>query len=121
MYWYFSSLSSSFLPLPKTISLIGDRQNIFQMHRDMVMELPEGVENLGQTDICAIHGMYAQRRLISVQGHPEHTSDISREILDMRRKMGIFSDETYREMIGRVDREHDGVVVGVAVIKFLQE
>jgi len=108
--------------LPRGKELFGrDSLNIFLMHRDVVTEVPEGVERLGQTDKCAVQGMYAPKRLISVQGHPEHTSDIQREILDTRRKLGIFSDETYREIVGRLELEQEGVAVATVFIRFMQE
>lgn len=91
------------------------------MHRDVVTEVPEGVEKLGQTDKCAVQGMYAPKRLMSLQGHPEHTSDIQREILETRRKSGLFSDEAYREIIGRLELEQEGVAVAEVFIRFMQE
>lgn len=87
------------------------------MHRDLVLELPIGVENLGSTVICKIQGMYAPKRLITVQGHPEFTSEIVREVFKGRR----FAHEMFREMASKMDNNHDGVIVAGAFLRFLKE
>lgn len=91
------------------------------MHRDMLAELPAGTENLGTTAVCQIQGIYAPKRLIAVQGHPEFTGQIVRELLETRKKAGIFTEEMFQEMIGRVDNKHDGIIVAKAFLKFLEE
>ncbi|CAI4210773.1 unnamed protein product [Parascedosporium putredinis] len=57
-----------------------EKMNIQQMHRDQVCTFPSDAVPLGSTDICAVQAMYAPRRYFSVQGHPEFTEDIVREI-----------------------------------------
>lgn len=91
------------------------------MHKDIVFEYPKGVENLAYTSKCDVHAMYVPRRLITIQGHPEFTGDIMREILTTRHKLGVFDKETYDEMMGRVDKYQDGVVVSQAFLRFLLE
>ena len=91
------------------------------MHRDIVFEYPEEVEQLAYTDKCAVQGMHIAKRLITVQGHPEFTGEIVREVLIARHKMGIFDDETFEDAISRVDKSQDGVVVSAAFLKFLLE
>lgn len=91
------------------------------MHRDIVYEYPEGVEQLAYTEKCAVQGMYLAKRLITVQGHPEFNEEIMREILASRHKLGIFDVDSYDESIGRVDKYHDGVVVAKAFLTFVLE
>ena len=89
------------------------------MHRDIVYCYPEGVEELGSSPVCRVQGMYAPRRLITVQGHPEFDQEIVTEILESRHAMGIFDDEAFEAAMRRVGRPHDGVVVGKAFVDFL--
>ncbi len=96
-------------------------QALHQMHRDIVYEYPEGVENLAYTDKCSVQAMYVTKRFITVQGHPEFTGEIVREILTTRYEAGIFDLPTYEEMIRRVDKCQDGVVVAQAFLKLLLE
>jgi len=99
----------------------GEMLRIFQMHRDIVTALPEGAENLGSTEKCEIQGLYAPGRYISVQGHPEFTEDIVREILLARGDSGVFTRDELEEYLSRVGLEHDGVVVAKAFLKFIKE
>lgn len=96
-------------------------QNIFQMHKDIVYEYPQEVEQLAYTDKCATQGMYIKGRLITVQGHPEFTEEIVRELLEARHASGIFDDETFKDAMGRVNKDHDGVKVAQAFLKFIME
>ncbi|KAL1967995.1 hypothetical protein VTN77DRAFT_2412 [Rasamsonia byssochlamydoides] len=96
-----------------------DKLSLHQMHRDIVYGYPPDVTPLASSPRCAVQGMYAPRRLITVQGHPEFTDEIVSEILDSRSKAGIFTEEEYKEAMGRVKNQHDGIAVGVAFLKFL--
>ena len=91
------------------------------MHRDIVYNYPEGVEALASTDKCSVQGMYAAKRFITVQGHPEFTEEIAREILKARYAQGIFDEAMFKDAIGRVDRYQDGVVVSQTFLRFLLE
>jgi GMP synthase-like glutamine amidotransferase len=91
------------------------------MHRDVVYDMPEGVEHLAYTAKCSNQSMYVPKRLITVQGHPEFNEEIVREVLIARHKMGIFDDEMFKDAMDRVDKYQDGVVVAKAFLKFLLE
>lgn len=84
-------------------------------------EYPEGTEQLGYTEKCSVQGMYISKRLITVQGHPEFNEEIMRELLIVRHGSGIFDDEHFKDAMGRVDKNQDGVVVAQAFLKFLLE
>jgi GMP synthase-like glutamine amidotransferase len=92
-----------------------------QMHRDVVYSYPPGVENLAYTSKCTVQSMYIPKRLITVQGHPEFTGPIMKEILTMRHTAGIFDIDVFGEALGRANGTHDGVVVATAFLKFLLE
>lgn len=91
------------------------------MHRDIVYNYPEGTEELGYTDNCAVQAMYISKRFITVQGHPEFNEDIIKEILVTRHEQGIFTDEQLKDSLARADKYQDGVIVAKAFLKFLLE
>jgi GMP synthase-like glutamine amidotransferase len=91
------------------------------MHRDVVFEYPDGVEELAYTDKCSVQGMYIPKRLITIQGHPEFNEEIVRELLVFRHQQKIFDDEVFEDAMARVDKCQDGVVVAKAFLKFLLE
>lgn len=94
---------------------------MFQLHRDKVYNYPPGVEGLAHTEKCAVQGMYVPKRFITVQGHPEFTKEIMREILVARHAAGIFDDALFADAIGKVGDHHDGVVVSRAFLRFMLE
>jgi GMP synthase-like glutamine amidotransferase len=96
-------------------------QRLHQMHRDMVFYYPQGVEELGYSPVCKVQGMYAPKRLFTVQGHPEFDEEIVTEILKSRHAAGIFNDEDFEAGMERVVKPHDGLVVSQAFLKFLLE
>lgn len=126
--WELSVLPMKLTPTGQRLfhpSLKSDTLSIFQLHRDIVRieekDLPEGVENLGYTDVCQIQGMYQKGRFISVQGHPEQNSDILKEIIISRTEMGVFTKELAEDATKRLGDAHDGVAVACAFLRFLVE
>lgn len=100
---------------------VGDSLRIHQMHRDEVHEYPAGVVPLAHTSVCATQAMYLPGRMIAVQGHPEFTESMVREILQLRHDGGIFSDAVYEDAMARVADKHDGVAIAQAFLRFLRE
>ncbi|KAI0841409.1 class I glutamine amidotransferase-like protein [Hypoxylon sp. FL0890] len=98
-----------------------EKISIHEMHRDVVFSLPPGVTNLASTDVCEVQAMYVPRRLVTVQGHPEFTGDMVREILEMRRYGGIIGQDIFEDGMRRVNNKHDGVAVARAFLRFLRE
>lgn len=56
---------------------------------------------------------------ITVQGHPEFREDIVSEVVKLRMSTGIFSKEQGEDALSRAAKDHDGVAIGVAFLKFL--
>ena len=65
--------------------------------------------------------MLVPGKVITVQGHPEFTEEIVRELLETRHQQGIFSDEVFGEAEARVGGKQDGVLVAGAMLRFLVE
>ncbi|KAH7031524.1 class I glutamine amidotransferase-like protein [Microdochium trichocladiopsis] len=93
--------------------------SIHQMHRDAVLTLPPGCTPLASTDVCAIQAMYIPDRMISVQGHPEFTADMVREILELRKYGGILGDDIFADGMRRVGDHHDGVEIARTFLRFI--
>ncbi|KAL7916660.1 class I glutamine amidotransferase-like protein [Trichoderma velutinum] len=95
--------------------------DLHQMHRDAVLQLPDGIQNLGTSPVCGIQGLYAPGRIFSLQAHPEFNGVIMSEILTLRRSQNVFDKEVFENAMSRADAHHDGAMVGEAVWKFLME
>ncbi|KAF1810510.1 class I glutamine amidotransferase-like protein [Eremomyces bilateralis CBS 781.70] len=94
---------------------------IFQMHRDVVQEVPKGMTLLGSSARCDVQGFYQKNRVITVQGHPEFSKEIVSELLYARHESGIFDDDEYQDAMQRVGDQHDGVKIAAAFVSFLLE
>lgn len=92
-----------------------------EMHRDAVLAIPAGAISLGATDTCPVQAFLLPGRAVAVQGHPEFTSAIVREILDARYKLGLFTDDFYSSGVTRAEHKHDGEDIARAFIRFLRE
>ena len=64
---------------------------------------------------------YIPKRVLTVQGHPEFTEEIMRELLDRAYASGLFDKDIFEDSIKRVDKYQDGVVVAQAFLRFLLE
>lgn len=53
-----------------------DILNLSEMHKDVVLEVPQGCINWGSTPQCELQGFYKPQRLLTFQGHPEFTNMI---------------------------------------------
>ncbi|KAI9375797.1 class I glutamine amidotransferase-like protein [Aspergillus egyptiacus] len=94
---------------------------IQQMHRDIVFSLPPDTISLGSSPRCEVQGMYRPGKFITLQGHPEYRGDIVRESVNLRAAAGIFDKEQAEDALRRAEKPHDGVKMGVAILKFLME
>ena len=65
--------------------------------------------------------MYIPKRVMTVQGHPEFTEEIMRELLDAAYASGLFDQDLFEDSVRRVDKYQDGVVVAQAFLRFLLE
>jgi GMP synthase-like glutamine amidotransferase len=94
---------------------------LHQIHGDIVYDYPPGVEELAYTAKCPVQAMYIPKRVMTVQGHPEFTEEIMRELLDAAHASGLLDKDTFEDSIKRVGKYQDGVVVAQAFLRFLLE
>ncbi|KAI1497482.1 class I glutamine amidotransferase-like protein [Biscogniauxia marginata] len=99
-----------------------EKMSIQQMHRDIVLSSPpKGIKQLASTETCSNQSMYQAKRLITVQGHPEFTAEITSEILKARRLANAIPEGLFQDGMGRATGSHDGVAIARAFLKFLRE
>jgi GMP synthase-like glutamine amidotransferase len=86
-----------------------------------VFDYPPDVEALASTESCPVQAMYIPKRVMTVQGHPEFTEEIMRELLVTAHASGAFDKDLFEDSMKRVDKYQDGVVVAQAFLRFLLE
>ena len=99
------------------------------MHRDHLVTLPISpfaslpdatLEIIGETDTCAVQGLYTPGKVLTVQGHPEFNGTIIRALCAVRRKQGIFTKEMAEEAVSRADLRNDGPAPNGVAVSFLK-
>lgn len=95
--------------------------NIMEMHRDAVLEKPEGVEVLAYNDVCEFQGFYKKGAIWSLQGHPEFDKFIEEELIINRHKMGLYTDDFAAAGLARLQEETDGSEIAKAMVRFALE
>lgn len=91
------------------------------MHRDAVLSVPKGLDNLGCSESCGVQGLYCQKRILTLQAHPEFNQAIMQGVLDSRHEEGVFSREFFTEAASRAGIYHDGLRITTSIWKFLLE
>lgn len=95
--------------------------HVMQMHQDVVVACPLGVKLLGSSPMCENQGMYVQRRLITVQAHPEFGHDIMKGLIELRKGKKVIDETLAADGLRRVMGRNDGYVVAKAFLRFLIE
>ncbi|CAG8052587.1 unnamed protein product [Penicillium salamii] len=98
-----------------------DKLRIQQMHQDIVFSVPPNVTLLGSSPRCEVQSMYAPRRFITMQGHPEFTGEIVKEIVNIRAQAGVFKADFAQDALDRAGNDHDGLGIATAFLRFLLE
>lgn len=89
-----------------------------QMHRDHLVTLPISpfaslpdatLEILGETDMCAVQGLYTPGKVLSVQGHPEFDATIMRALCQYRQQQGVFNKSIAEDGISRAEFRNDAI------------
>jgi hypothetical protein len=84
-----------------------------------VTVIPPGVEILGYTARCRVHGMSVANKIITIQGHPEFKEQMMKEVLFLRHSNGIVDEETYNDALPRASNPTEGTYVAKAFLELL--
>lgn len=85
----------------------GDAFTVAAIHRDQVLELPDGARLLASAEGTPIAGFTYGRRVLAVQPHPEFGRDVARTIYEHRaQRLGREpADRALRSLDVSLDRE----------------
>lgn len=64
-----------------------ERCSLYFVHQDQVIRLPPDAELLGGDDFCPNAFYTIDNRVLSIQGHPEFSASIMRDLLDLRKEI----------------------------------
>lgn len=88
---------------------------ISEMHRDIVQINKQdgkylkdlGINSFGKTPICSVQGLYKLGKLLTFQGHPEFSSELTNEMVDNKFKSGLISQEILNDVKIRNNNLHE--------------
>ncbi|KAJ3016188.1 hypothetical protein HKX48_004171 [Thoreauomyces humboldtii] len=89
------------------------------MHQDHVSIPPTGFKVLSSTVTCPIQMMIKEDRYLTIQGHPEFTANVVREIVKARQASKVFSTEAAEAALAAVDNPVDNVWFGEKFLGFM--
>ncbi|KAK6544329.1 hypothetical protein TWF694_001029 [Orbilia ellipsospora] len=107
-----------------------DELNIMELHRDNLVTLPVNpfpqlpnaiLEIVGETDACAVQGLYTPGKVISLQGQPELDVQTMGALIQERLNSGYFRSDVATDALNRASWRNDGVYIAAAFLRFLLE
>ena len=89
------------------------------IHADHVdlSELPEGFHSIGQSNHCALQGVWKQGRVLTYQGHAEFDRFINGETAKVFGK-GIWDDGYMEKALKAIDTQDDAIWAAQVMLKF---
>lgn len=100
--WNLSGIDYRFVDATQqNASAADDTIRLLAFHRDQVREVPEGTRRYLTADRCEIAGLVGDA-ILTLQPHPEFSSDVARAILESGRGRR-FSDAEIDDALSRVD------------------
>lgn len=83
---------------------------VMQSHQDQVQVIPPGGELLGFSDKTPIEVFAVGDHVLGIQGHPEFTEDVVKDLIDTRLSLGMLTEEEAKDAratlaAGKPDRE----------------
>ncbi|KAF9583004.1 hypothetical protein BGW38_010441 [Lunasporangiospora selenospora] len=95
---------------------------IQELHQDIVTGIPEKFTVLASTQHTMNQSMISNdRRIVTLQGHPEFNGPIMKEFIKARSASGVFSKELAEASMSVVDYELDNVKMAARILQFSQE
>ncbi|KAG0238760.1 hypothetical protein BGW42_002626 [Actinomortierella wolfii] len=94
-------------------------ERIQELHQDIVHTVPEGFSLLATTIHTTNQSMISKdRKIVTLQGHPEFTAPVMLEFIKARTASGIFSQELSEASIKVNDNPLDNDKMGARILEF---
>ena len=65
--------------------------------------------------------MFRNRKLFTLQGHPEFNGEIMCKLLEASDNLGFEDRTLWKDAMNRVSYEHDGVLVAATILRFIRD
>ncbi|KAK9473172.1 class I glutamine amidotransferase-like protein [Dipodascopsis tothii] len=89
---------------------------LHEMHQDHVDRAPPGVDVIASSPTSPVQGLYRADKLLTFQGHPEFSGDVTESLSEIVRQKGDVDDATADDAIARTRVRDHGPYVGQRVV-----
>lgn len=79
--------------------------NLVSSHKDQVLRLPDEAEVFATSDFCNVSGFMLGNEVLTIQGHPELTTEYSKALMGVRRQS--LGEEVYLAGIETLQKNTD--------------
>lgn len=88
-------------------------------HQDQVIEMPADSKLYASSDFCPIAGFQTGKHFLSMQGHPEFSSEYSNALIDKR--VDIIGDKVVARARKSLEKKVDSDSVGAWMVAFIRQ
>ncbi len=98
----------------------GGRQlRLIASHQDQVVRMPRGARLKLSAPDCPVAGFSLGDHVITLQGHPEFTSDFARALYAVRRE--VIGETGYKQAVASLDIPLDNLLVAQELVSFVHD
>lgn len=115
--WGVGVASNRILSFPEWMKKSNPQLNIIVSHKDQVMQLTDESQVIAYSDFCPYFMLQWNAHFLSIQGHPEFSTEYSRALMHERKN--IIPAERIEEGLHSLDRELDNERFARWVIEFV--
>ncbi len=98
----------------------GQTMAINAWHQDQVTELPEGAQVIGSSDFCANAALLYDKRIYTIQPHPEFNARLVRQLLETRAP-GVVPDPLIEAAAKNLDAPIDSDAIAARIASFFKQ
>ena len=95
----------------------GEHLTLNAWHKDQVTLVPKGAKIIAQNPFCKVAGLAYGKRALSIQAHPEFSSDLVKGLIDTRGK-GVVPDDLLNRALTRLHDKIDQPVLARKIADF---
>ena len=96
-----------------------EQLHLVSSHKDQVERLPRGAEVFARSDFCPVSGFTLGDEVLTIQGHPELSTDYSEALMGVRRE--LLGEAVYQTGMDSLQQQTDEKLFTQWMLAFLRD
>ena len=120
--WAVGVQTSDLVKTPRWMEAVGkppEQLHLVSSHKDQVERLPHGAEVFARSDFCPISGFTLGDEVLTIQGHPELSTDYSEALMGVRRE--LLGEQVYQAGMDSLQQQTDEKLFTRWMLAFLRD